>query len=90
MTKHLAIRSLIAAVTLCAAGAADAADQVAKEPRGGQSTSSSAGVASPTSSTSASMQMHAAMMDGMKEMHSMQPSGDADKDFAAMMEHHHA
>jgi uncharacterized protein (DUF305 family) len=90
MTKHLAICSLIAAVTLCAAGAAGAADQVAKEPRGGQSTSSSAGVALPASSTSASTQMHAAMMDGMKEMHSMQPSGDADKDFAAMMEHHHA
>ncbi len=39
---------------------------------------------------STSMAMHHDMMSGMKEMHGMKPTGDADKDFAHMMEHHHA
>jgi uncharacterized protein (DUF305 family) len=34
--------------------------------------------------------MHHDMMSGMKEMHGMKPTGDADADFAHMMEHHHA
>jgi uncharacterized protein (DUF305 family) len=34
--------------------------------------------------------MHHDMMSGMKDMHAMKPTGDADADFAHMMEHHHA
>jgi uncharacterized protein (DUF305 family) len=37
----------------------------------------------------ASMDMHHSMMQGMKEMQSMKPSGDMDRDFATMMRHHH-
>ena len=36
------------------------------------------------------MSMHQEMMSGMQEMRGMEPTGDADKDFAHMMEHHHA
>ncbi len=50
-----------------------------------------------TSSTTAtqdskatSTAMHHDMMTGMQEMHGMKPTGDADRDFAHMMEHHHA
>ena len=38
----------------------------------------------------ASMEMHKSMMQGMKEMQSMKPSGNMDQDFAMMMRHHHA
>ena len=34
--------------------------------------------------------MHHEMMSGMKDMHGMKPTGDADAYFAHMMEHHHA
>jgi uncharacterized protein (DUF305 family) len=50
----------------------------------------SSGMPASPSSDPASMKMHQVMMDGMKDMHSMKPTGDADKDFATMMEHHHA
>ena len=36
-----------------------------------------------------SMQMHETMKSGMKEMESMQMTGDADRDFAMMMRKHH-
>lgn len=36
-----------------------------------------------------SMEMHKSMMNGMKGMESMRPSGDADYDFAMMMKAHH-
>lgn len=36
-----------------------------------------------------SMEMHKSMMNGMKGMESMHPSGDADYDFAMMMKAHH-
>ena len=36
-----------------------------------------------------SMEMSKSMMDGMKAMQSMKPSGDADHDFATMMKMHH-
>jgi uncharacterized protein (DUF305 family) len=39
--------------------------------------------------TGASGDLHKAMMDGMKPMHSMQMTGDVDRDFAAMMIKHH-
>ena len=33
--------------------------------------------------------LHEAMSKSMKDMHSMQMTGDVDKDFAMMMKHHH-
>ena len=33
--------------------------------------------------------MHQMMQEGMKDMHSMQITGDMDRDFAVMMRHHH-
>lgn len=36
-----------------------------------------------------SMEMHNSMMQGMKEMQGMKPSGTMDRDFAMMMRHHH-
>lgn len=36
-----------------------------------------------------SMDMHKSMMKGMKDMESMQSSGDTDHDFAMMMKKHH-
>jgi len=36
-----------------------------------------------------SMQMHQSMMNGMKEMQGMKPSGNMDFDFAKMMRHPH-
>ncbi|HEX2831049.1 MAG TPA: DUF305 domain-containing protein [Burkholderiales bacterium] len=36
-----------------------------------------------------SIEMHQQMMQGMKEMQSMKPTGDFDRDFATMMRHHH-
>ncbi|NML15922.1 DUF305 domain-containing protein [Azohydromonas sp. G-1-1-14] len=33
--------------------------------------------------------MHGAMARGMEEMRQMQPTGDADRDFATMMKMHH-
>ena len=36
-----------------------------------------------------SAKMHEAMMEGMKEMHSMKMTGDQDRDFAMMMKKHH-
>lgn len=36
-----------------------------------------------------SSELHKVMMDGMQEMQSIEMSGDVDKDFAAMMIHHH-
>lgn len=41
-------------------------------------------------SKNTSTAMHHEMMSGMKEMHAMKPTGDADADFAHMMDHHHA
>lgn len=38
---------------------------------------------------SGSDQLHHVMMDGMKDMHAMKMTGNVDKDFAAMMIHHH-
>ncbi|WP_232539919.1 DUF305 domain-containing protein [Azohydromonas aeria] len=35
------------------------------------------------------MDMHGAMMQGMESMRQMKPTGDADRDFAAMMKMHH-
>jgi uncharacterized protein (DUF305 family) len=36
-----------------------------------------------------SKELHKAMMDGMRDMHGMKMSGDADHDFASMMIKHH-
>lgn len=36
-----------------------------------------------------SSQVHESMTSGMQEMQTMQPTGDVDKDFAAMMRIHH-
>ena len=36
-------------------------------------------------SSASSMEMHQSMMNGMKDMESMKPSGDTDQDFAMMM-----
>ena len=44
---------------------------------------------SKTSMKGPSMQMHMSMMKGMKEMQSMKPTGNMDRDFAVMMRHHH-
>jgi len=45
--------------------------------------------AAPGKHGAGSASMHQAMMSGMESMKSMQPSGDIDKDFAAMMKAHH-
>jgi hypothetical protein len=57
---------------------------------GPQADHGQAGMHSGSMDHDASMQMHKAMMDGMTEMHGMKPTGNPDKDFAHMMEHHHA
>jgi uncharacterized protein (DUF305 family) len=76
MTRLPAITAAAALVLACSAQAADP--------------SSSPSTTSAQDSQSTSMAMHHDMMSGMKEMHGMKPTGDADKDFAHMMEHHHA
>jgi uncharacterized protein (DUF305 family) len=90
MKHHFVMRSVLSAVLLCTAGAVIAADPPASSHAGYSMATGSSGGEASTSSKSASTQMHQTMMDGMKAMHSMQPTGDADKDFAMMMEHHHA
>lgn len=84
------IRSLLSAALLCTATAALAADPPAQDPHAGHATSSGSSAATSVNGASASKQMHHTMMQGMKEMQSMPPSGDPDQDFATMMEHHHA
>lgn len=73
--RHLAFAAIVAgALTVATAGLAQ--------------TQPSTGSASQSTST-ASHQMHQDMMSGMSKMHEMKPSGDADKDYAHMMQHHH-
>jgi uncharacterized protein (DUF305 family) len=67
---------LAATAFLALAGPAQAADP----------STQSAAQGSQDTSTS----LHHDMMSGMKDMHAMKPTGDADADFAHMMEHHHA
>ena len=91
MNQPRVMQSVISIVLAFAVGTAAAADPPAKNSSARHSMSAdSSGVASSSGKDSTSMRMHEAMMDGMKEMHSMRPTGDADKDFARMMEHHHA
>jgi len=45
--------------------------------------------AAPAHAQHKSSSMHEAMSKSMSEMQSMQMTGDADKDFATMMKHHH-
>ena len=70
---------LVAAIALGVSGAATAQNAPAarEAPMAAQS------------STAASKALHAEMMSGMGAMHQMKPSGDVDKDFAHMMQHHH-
>lgn len=44
---------------------------------------------SPAGMSQGPSQLHESMMSGMQKMQSMQPTGDTDKDFAAMMRMHH-
>ena len=85
MSHSRLMRAAISLALVCAVGTAAAADPPAKDPHAGHSMS-----ADSSGRDSTSMRMHEVMMDGMKEMHSMRPTGDADRDFARMMEHHHA
>lgn len=91
MNQPRVMQSVISIVLAFAVGTAAAADPPAKDPSARHSMGAdSSGVTSASGKDSTSMRMHETMMDGMKEMHSMQPTGDADQDFARMMEHHHA
>ena len=89
MRDRIGIRVLISTTLLCTATAALAADPPAQDPHAGHATSSGSSAATSANGASASKQMHHTMMQGMEKMQSMQPSGDPDKDFATMMEHHH-
>jgi uncharacterized protein (DUF305 family) len=75
------LRTLMAAALVCATSVAGAADSASSRSQTGQQMSGA---------DSASVQMHHQMMDGMKQMQSMQPSGDIDRDYAKMIEQHHA
>jgi uncharacterized protein (DUF305 family) len=91
MTKRIGLRLSVAALVLGAASVAVAADPAMKDSHAGHSMSgSNAETSASAGGTSASMQMHQVMMDGMKQMQSMQPSGDVDQDYAKMIEKHHA
>ena len=70
---------VLATLSLAVAGGAGAADGP---------TSMSSQAMKDGSSTN-SPEMHSSMMNGMKDMNSMQRSGDADRDFAVKMKHHH-
>lgn len=91
MHHRLGIRSLISTALLCTAAATLAAEPPAERPHAGHSMGSgSSSAAAAAGGESVSMQMHQVMMEGMKDMRSMQQTGDADRDFATMMKHHHA
>ena len=55
----------------------------------GSSTPPDTSMGSQSSTNATSKQLRDDMMSGMMKMHEMKPTGDADKDFAHMMEHHH-
>lgn len=90
MRTQRGARAVISMALICVAGSAAAADQPAKDAHAGRLTSAGTGTATTGSGDPAAMQMHRAMMDGMEEMRSIRTTGDADQDFATMMEHHHA
>ena len=70
---------VLATLSLAVAGGVGAAD-------GPTSMSSQA---KKDGSSTNSPDKHSSMMNGMKDMKSMQMSGDADRDFAMKMKHHH-
>jgi uncharacterized protein (DUF305 family) len=49
----------------------------------------SAALAMPALAQDKSSELHQAMSKSMQEMHSMNMTGDIDRDFATMMRHHH-
>lgn len=70
---------LFSAITSCALAASPVAFAQA-----------AAGSSSPSSGANhGSSPMHESMMSGMQKMQGMQPTGNPDKDFAAMMRMHH-
>lgn len=76
-TKSL--RVLAVSSCLVAATASFAADPASGDPRADQA----------PSRPSAGMKMHQQMMAGQKRMQGMRLSGDPDRDYKAMMQHHH-
>jgi uncharacterized protein (DUF305 family) len=89
MSQNIATRVLTSALMVCTASAAIATDARARDSQAGQTTGTSSSGMATSGGNAAAMQMHQAMQDSMKEMHALQPTGDPDRDFAAMMEHHH-
>ena len=82
MSKKVATRTTLAsAIAALALGFAFCADA--------QAADKSMEMKDGHSHSPGSMEMHHSMMKGMKDMESMKPSGDADRDFAAMMKMHH-
>jgi uncharacterized protein (DUF305 family) len=81
---------LISLVVLLAACANNSGEQ-----NGATDTSSHSGHNNPAASDTATagsnpmMGLHQVMNDMMQQMKTMQPTGDADHDFAMMMKHHH-
>ena len=78
--KHLSLRLVAPLVSLALLGPAAA---------WAQSSHGAGHAASAAGASHGSQQMHQAMMSGMESMRQMKPSGDTDKDFAAMMKMHH-
>ena len=87
MLRVLNGRASLLVTALLAAGTAAAADAPAPPRHAGGDSRMTA----PTSGgDSASKQLQQAMAQGMDEMNAMRLTGDADRDFAMMMAHHHA
>ena len=79
MSNNSSARNLVAAIAAVALSVAIAFDAQAVDKSMGMKEGHSPG----------SMEMHKSMMKGMKDMESMPMSGNADRDFAMMMKHHH-